>query len=65
MARQLNALTPQQRREQRCDVEARARIEKADARFDPDKVIAYTFGDPVLHNEMIKAPGAVFRSGIG
>lgn len=62
MARQLNSLTSQERREQRCDVEAMARIAKADSRFDPDKVIAHTFGEPVNRDGIVKAPGAVFRS---
>ena len=59
---QLNMLTAEERQEQRCDMEAMAQIASADKTFNPDKVIAYTFRDPVVHADMIKAPGAVFRS---
>lgn len=30
--------------------------------YRPDKVIAYTFADPVMEANAMKAPGAVFRS---
>lgn len=60
--KQLNALAPQERREQRCDIEAMDQIRK-DGDFRPDKVIAYAFGDPVERGDSIHAPGAVFRSG--
>ena len=60
--RQLNALAPDERREQRCDMEAMDRI-RSQGEFRPDKVIAYTFSDPVEKGNNIKAPGAVFRSG--
>ncbi len=59
--KQLNALAPAERREQRCDIEAIARIRK-EAGFKPDKVIAYTFADPVRRANQIHASGAVFRS---
>ncbi|WP_210104101.1 MULTISPECIES: DUF930 domain-containing protein [Rhizobium/Agrobacterium group] len=63
IARQLDALTPEERREQRCDIEAMNRIAKEEAGFKPDKVIAYTFGDTIEKGDLIRAPGAVFRSG--
>ncbi|WP_436799501.1 DUF930 domain-containing protein [Rhizobium oryzicola] len=63
VARQLDALTPEERREQRCDIEAMSRISKEEKGFRPDKVIAYTFSDPIEQGNLIKAPGAVFRSG--
>jgi hypothetical protein len=59
---QLNALAPEERREQRCDMEAMKRIEEDTKSFLPDKVIAYTFQDPVRTQRAIEAPGAVFRS---
>lgn len=62
IARQLNALDPQERREQRCDIEAMSRIAKAGAGFRPDKVIAYSRADIVEKGDDIRAPGAVFRS---
>lgn len=60
--RQLNALDPQERREQRCDIEAMAQIARDAGGFRPDKVIAYTRAETVEKGDDIKAPGAVFRS---
>ncbi|MFD1746601.1 DUF930 domain-containing protein [Rhizobium helianthi] len=60
--RQLDRLTPDERREQRCDIEAMSRIAKQGDGFKPDKVIAYTFGDTEEKNGLLRAPGAVFRS---
>lgn len=62
IVRQLNALTPEERREQRCDIEALSRIRK-EGDFRPDKVIAYSFGATVETGNSIRAPGAVFRAG--
>nr|WP_185969905.1 DUF930 domain-containing protein [Rhizobium straminoryzae] len=62
IVRQLDALTPEERREQRCDIEAMNRIARESEGFRPDKVIAYTFGDTVEKGDLIRAPGAVFRS---
>jgi hypothetical protein len=59
---QLNKLDPQERREQRCDMEAMSRIAKADDAFRPDKVIAYSRADIIEKGDDIRAPGAVFRS---
>lgn len=61
--RQLNALAPEERLEQRCDIEAMERIAKEQKGMKPDKVIAYAFGDPNVASDSIKATGAVFRSG--
>ena len=61
VTRQLNALDPDERREQRCDMEAMDQIRKT-GEFRPDKVIAYTFSYPVEDGNKLKAPGAVFRS---
>lgn len=58
---QLLKLDPKTRLEQACDTEAMIRI-KADGDYRPDKVIAYTFRDPVYGADSIRAPGAVFRS---
>lgn len=60
--RELMQLSPQERMEQRCDIEAMERIKREQKGFSPDKVIAYTFSDPEISGEKIKAPGAVFRS---
>jgi len=60
--RQLNKLDPQERREQRCDMEAMVRIAKESDLYRPDKVIAYTRADIIEKGDNLKAPGAVFRS---
>lgn len=59
---QLMKLTPEERLEQRCDIEAMERISRAKKGFRPDKVIAYTFGDPKIDGTILKTKGAVFRS---
>ncbi|KIQ01895.1 signal peptide protein [Agrobacterium tumefaciens] len=61
--RQLNVLAPEERLEQRCDIEAMERIASEQKGMKPDKVIAYAFGDPDVTSDSIKAAGAVFRSG--
>ena len=60
--KQLEKLDPATRLEQSCDTEAMSRINSDKTGFKPDKVIAYTFGDPEVGKNSIKAPGAVFRS---
>jgi hypothetical protein len=59
---QLEKLTPEERMEQRCDIEAMDRISDGKGGFRPDKVIAYAFGDPKLDGTTFKTKGAVFRS---
>lgn len=59
---QLEKLTPEERLEQRCDMEAMDRIGDGKGGFRPDKVIAYAFGDPTLDGTTLKTKGAVFRS---
>ena len=60
---QLQKLDPAERLQQRCDVEAMERIRHDQNAFRPDKVISYTFAEPQLSGDAMKAPGAVFRSG--
>lgn len=62
LVRQFKKLDPQTRLEQRCDTEAMDRINADESGFKPDKVIAYSFGEPIYDANQIKAPGAVFRS---
>ena len=62
LIQQFEKLDPQTRLEQRCDTEAMWKINADQTTFRPDKVIAYTFADPVVEKDSIKAPGAVFRS---
>ncbi|WP_455874976.1 DUF930 domain-containing protein [Rhizobium yanglingense] len=60
--KQLEKLDPATRLEQSCDTEAMSRINKDKTGFKPDKVIAYTFKDPIPSDDKLEAPGAVFRS---
>ncbi|WP_454848637.1 DUF930 domain-containing protein [Rhizobium binxianense] len=60
--KQLEKLDPSTRLEQSCDTEAMSRINKDNTGFRPDKVIAYTFKDPIESDNSLQAPGAVFRS---
>lgn len=62
IVRQLQALEPGERVEQRCDIEAMDRIRDEQDGFRPDKVIAYTFSDTELDGTELRAPGAVVRS---
>ncbi|MFS8044710.1 DUF930 domain-containing protein [Rhizobium sp. BR 314] len=62
MKKQLEKLDPSERMEQACDAEAMKRIGTEKTGFKPDKVIAYTFGDPAMNPDSMDAPGAVFRS---
>ncbi len=59
---QLRKLDPETRLEQRCDIESLERIARDGKGFKPDKVVAYTFADPVHGENSIEAPGAAFRS---
>ena len=60
--RQLMKLEPRARLEQTCDTEAMKHISHDDKGYAADKVIAYTFKDPIVEQNSITAPGAVFRS---
>ena len=62
MKKELEKLDPSERMEQNCDAEAMKRIGTEKTGFKPDKVIAYTFGDPNMAPDSMNAPGAVFRS---
>jgi hypothetical protein len=62
MKKELEKLDPSERMEQTCDAEAMKRIGTEKTGFKPDKVIAYTFGDPNMAPDSINAAGAVFRS---
>ena len=60
--RQLRALDHETRLEQRCDIEAMARIAK-ETRFKPDKVLAYAFGDTKCKKNHFQTDSAAFRAG--
>ncbi|OLP53141.1 hypothetical protein BJF92_17695 [Rhizobium rhizosphaerae] len=59
---QLMKLDPQTRLEQTCDTEVMDQINRERSTFNVDKVIAYTFHDPVIQDDLLTAPGAVLRS---
>jgi hypothetical protein len=59
---QLLKLDPQSRPEQTCDTEVMIRISQGSNGFNAERVIAYTFGEPVLGENSISAHGAAFRS---
>jgi hypothetical protein len=54
--KQLEKLDPATRLEQSCDTEAMSRINKDETGYKPDKVIAYTFKDPVPSDDRLEAP---------
>ncbi|OLP61664.1 hypothetical protein BJF93_08660 [Xaviernesmea oryzae] len=59
---QLMKLDPETRLEQTCDTEVMDQINRERSRFNVDKVIAYTFKDPVIKANLMEAPGAALRS---
>jgi hypothetical protein len=60
--RELLKLDPVTRLEQACDTEVMLRINKENRDYSVDKVIAYTFTNPTIGPNSIKAPGAALRS---
>ncbi len=52
MKKELEKLDPSERMEQACDAEAMKRIGTEKTGFKPDKVIAYTFGDPAMNPDL-------------
>jgi hypothetical protein len=55
-------LDPQTRLEQRCDAEVLDRISHDDRHYKADRVVAYAFATPEMHEDSIRSPGAAFRS---
>lgn len=55
-------LDPQTRLEQRCDAEVLDRISQDDHHYKADRVVAYAFATPEMHENSIRSPGAAFRS---
>lgn len=62
IVKQLNRLAPQERLEQRCDIEAMEQVSNAKRELDVDRVVSYTFAPTKITDNTIKAKGAVFRS---
>lgn len=60
---QLMKLDPETRLEQTCDAEVLLRLNRDQRSLNVEKVVAYTFEDPVMGKNSIKAHGAAFRSG--
>jgi len=61
LRQELKKLDPNTRLEQRCDIAAMEIIASLH-KYAPDKTIAYSFAEPVINGNIIKAPGAAFRS---
>lgn len=59
---QLMKLDPETRIEQTCDAEVLLRINRDQDSLSVEKVVAYTFEDPVFGTNSVKAHGAAFRS---
>ncbi|WP_246710249.1 DUF930 domain-containing protein [Martelella soudanensis] len=59
---ELDRLDPEEKLEQRCDIEAMGRIDEARKDMSPDKVIAYTFAPTKVNGTTLDAPGAAMRS---
>jgi len=55
-------LDPETRLEQRCDAEVLDRITHDDPHYKADRVVAYAFATPEMHQDSIRSPGAAFRS---
>src|SRR5690606_37783499 len=62
LKQQLLRLDPQTRLEQLCDHETMMSIRGDRNPYSPDKVVAYTFSEPLMSEETVEAHGAVFRS---
>jgi hypothetical protein len=60
--KQLMKLDPTVRLEQTCDTGAMEKIRKDKTPYRADRVVAYAFEQPQVGENMIKAPGAAFRS---
>ncbi|WP_354555872.1 DUF930 domain-containing protein [Rhizobium aquaticum] len=58
----LKTLAPAERNEQICDTEAMEQIRRADAKFRPDRLIAYALENTQVDGETLHAAGAAFRS---
>jgi len=59
---QLLKLDPITRLEQTCDFEVMDKINREHRGFNADKVVAYTFENPLIEGDAITAPGAAIRS---
>lgn len=59
---QLLKLDPESRLEQTCDTEVMLRITHDANPFNVDRVVAYSFGEPIYGKNSIRAGGAAFRS---
>lgn len=59
---QLARLTPEERLEQRCDIEAMEQLGALKSGFAPDRVVSYTFSPADVSNNTVHAKGAAFRS---
>ena len=58
----LKTLSPEERNEQICDTEAMEQIRRTDAKFRPDRLIAYALENTRVDGDSLHAAGAAFRS---
>jgi hypothetical protein len=56
-------LSPETRLEQRCDAKAMGIVSREHKGYKAEEFVAYAFADPVIHGNLIKAPGGAIRSG--
>ncbi|MFC5067788.1 DUF930 domain-containing protein [Flaviflagellibacter deserti] len=60
---ELMKLSPEARREQRCDGRAMGQVSRDHAGMQPDSIIAYAYGDPKAQGNRIVAPGGAIHIG--
>ncbi|KZL25883.1 DUF930 domain-containing protein [Pseudovibrio sp. WM33] len=53
---------PSDQREQLCNLEVMEQIELWDESFNPERVVAFAYKDPVVFGNSVSADGAAFRS---
>jgi hypothetical protein len=60
---ELMKLSPEARREQRCDGRAMGQVSRDHAGMQPDSIIAYAYSDPKASGTKVTAPGAAIHIG--
>ncbi len=60
---ELMKLSPEARREQRCDSRAMGQVSRDHAGMQPDAIVAYAYGDPKASGTKVAAPGAAIHVG--
>jgi hypothetical protein len=60
---ELMKLSPEARREQRCDGRAMGQVSRDHAGMQPDSIVAYAYGDTKAQGTRVVAPGAAIHIG--